>query len=288
MPDEPEVTFYNASVQDTTVKVSPTGPVSAKLVNANALIIAKATYHGVTRADTARIKVTNTSPIPVIGTISIQPVPPDSARLAAADNSFLPIALTKRITPVITKASGGTIAASQFMLDYSSSDPSVATISQTGTATMVRPGRVVFRVTTRSYNVDQSDSLVFTVTNPVVAQVMIDSSVPRDGARTRIFRPEVMMIAPGGTVCWVNVAANDSIDIVFDDSTKVDPPASQTLYSDLTGLGGNIPPWAPSKFNATTFDIDFVNAGRSRTFRTPGTYHYHSTRYPVSGTIIVQ
>jgi hypothetical protein len=81
-------------------------------------------------------------------------------------------------------------------------------------------------------------------------------------------------------VLWVNadVDSTDSLDVVFDDSTVA---SADSVF--LNSGAGNIAPFPGAPIEQFPF------AGvRSRQFRRAGTFHWHSARTGISGTVIVQ
>jgi hypothetical protein len=105
------------------------------------------------------------------------------------------------------------------------------------------------------------------------------------GSNTPVFTlgPAPQAIGVGGYVWWNNGDQDpaDSLDIVFDDPTAASP---DLVY--LNTGGGDIAAFPGGDFNQNAFNPGaFV---RSRQFLRAGTFHFHSVRTGVSGTVVVR
>lgn len=290
--DPPTITFSNPVVSDTSLNIDSTsGLVTARLVAAGAKVVAKATYHGVTVADTAIVKVTLPTAVHVPASISIHPVPPDSASMDAQLNYVIAqLPNSKSIKAIVLDSTGTTVALTSYVIDYESSASTVAKFATRTSPTLsaIQPGGTWLSARMYAYGVALTDSLEFAVTNPHLVVVEIDTLRTLHDGWQRSFSPSVSVIATRGMVAWMNIAVNDSVDIVFDDTTNIRPADLTNFvalsFPDPTGLGGNIPAWAQDSVEHASL---VTNLMRIRTFPVAGTYHYHSTRYPISGTVIV-
>jgi hypothetical protein len=145
-------------------------------------------------------------------------------------------------------------------------------------------GPVTVYATATVYGVPLQDSLHLQITTPLLMIYTVTKSTP-PGSTTPVFTlgPNPKPIRVGGYI-WFNngdLDPADSLDIVFDDSTAASP---DLVY--LNTGGGNIPPFPGGDFNQDLFNPGaFV---RSRQFLRAGTFHFHSVRTGVSGTVIVQ
>jgi hypothetical protein len=111
------------------------------------------------------------------------------------------------------------------------------------------------------------------------------------------FSPVTIIVGVGAHVQWgdQNLPV-DSIDVVFDDPTAVEPScwfingSYNCSFFPATG-GGNIAPFFPDTAALTSGDVlAYVGSRmRARTFPIAGTYPYHSRRYPSAhGKVIVE
>lgn len=294
---------YSAS--DSTVQVDSTGLVTAKYTSEfgvpYSFVVASLTDAGqrVTLVDTCFIFINETAPASPLATFSIQPAARDSARRSLKANN-------KVYTVRTNAADNSDQAFTDFFAYFTSSDPSIATIDEfTGAVKSYRIGHVTFYATTWAYGVAKQDSLPFTITLPTTQKINVLSVVPT-GSSTPIltFWPQIVTVGIGTIVTWVNPSLSDSIDVVFDDPTNVDSVPFTSTAGFSTGRG-NITPWLQDTLGTgSVIDsliwnyYDAIGLGncvgflacqeRQRLFPRAGTYHYHSTLYPSSGTIVVQ
>lgn len=272
----PAVTF---TTTDSSVRVSPTGILTAHAVDSDVKVIATLTYHNVRQADTAFITVTSDMPSSPFTTLLLQLMPGDSTTLASS-GIFGPFA--KTITIETLDAAGDTIPHAAVALRVS--DTLQMTIPPTvinGTADLqlqfgtAQPGNVTLYASATIYGVTKSDSLKITLTNPLLAAFLVSEHTSA-GSHTPAFTvsPSAVTVGPTGEIFWEN-ATTDSLDVVFDDpSAAFDDPIFQEG-------GGNSGPIGTTDF-IQLFPII------ARQFIIPGTYHWRSLRLGVSGTITVQ
>lgn len=254
------------------ITISPEGVLTAVSPVTGVRVIASVTDGNVTRTDTAYVDVTDASPPPVLAGFSIQPVPGDSARMAAAD--FFWFFGRKVITPQATDDQGAPIAG--LPTHFTTSDHSIATVDPTtGLVFAIRPGTVVIRASTTAYGVSMRDSLTLTVTPPLLGLVLPAERTPA-GSTTSVLviDPPTLVVSAGATVLFANASFDKSIDYVFDDSTHV-------MESPIIPEGaGNIPAFHADSLHPAVYV--------TRAFPTPGTYTYHSTLFDTHGTIVVE
>jgi hypothetical protein len=111
------------------------------------------------------------------------------------------------------------------------------------------------------------------------------------------FSPATIIIGVGGHVQWMHPNPPvDSIDVVFDDPTAVEPScwflqgSYDCSFFPPTG-GGNIAPFFPDPGALASGDYPAYVGSlvQARTFPVAGTYPYHSRRYPSAhGKVIVE
>jgi hypothetical protein len=265
LPNAPTATFKSA---DASVLAFPTGMIKGVTQQSSAtgtLVIATLTYHGVTRADTAYVTVTNVASPPQLTDFSIQLAAGDSNRIASQGY----FDTRTKTLPLFARASGATIP--RFNVFFESSNRTVATVNRsTGVVTALLPGTVTIRASAMTYGVPSTDSVEFVVTDPLAVAITY-KTVGEQHYDT--------FVSPGADVFWSNPTP-DSVDLVFDDPSAAARGGTTFFGVFLADSAGNIGPFAA---------VDSTTPGnRVRSFPQRGTFHYHSTRYPITGTITVR
>lgn len=261
------------SLSDTgSVTITPSGMLTATAPATGVQVIATLTDGNLTHKDTAYVNVNDVAAPPVLTTFSVQPLPDDSAKTAALDGFgvFGP----KQILPQEADAGGTPIDG--LPVFFSSADPTVATVDPvSGLVIGVRPGTVKIRASTTAYGVSMSDSVVFTITPPLIGLVVANPIIPVGSTTPSMqWSPGTIEVSAAGQVLFVTESTTQDIDVVFDDPTNV-------TESSLAPSGaGNIPPFRALPDNGGAF--------MARAFPLPGTYTYHSTTFDTHGTIIVR
>ena len=267
---------------DSTVTVDSTGLVTAHYTTSGTHVIASMTVNGVSLVDTAVIQVTPTPFAAPLATFSIQPQPDglDSAKIAVFQESQLnqfngniPVYATiatgdpKTDTVCNVNGCGGSLA-----VFFASSDSTIAYIDKNGFVTTYRPGRVTFSATTWAYGVAKRDTLPFVIgytirQNLIFIRIQDATGHQRSGVT---FSPPTDTVGVGSRVFFgfqdatTTEFSNDTVDVVFEDSTAVMPGVNVLIDNN---------------------DINNNNAFIS--FPGAGTYPYHSRRYGIGGTIVV-
>jgi hypothetical protein len=266
----PAPTFTSTDLER--VQVDADGLVHARKVGNKVRVVATLAHGNLVHADTVLITVTNTASPPVLATLSIHPVPPDSAKLA--------VSTTKVVAARLLKADSTAI--SGLAVYYTSTDPTTATIDRTtGRIIPVRPGTVTIIASATAYGITKADTLPYVVGYPVLMPVTVTTQVNASGQVEASFDPNVITIGTGGTVLIVNPPANTvAIDMTFDDPTNV-AGASQycTPFMNYGCDSGNIAAFGGDSTGA--------NSIRARSFPVPGTYPFRSTIFGTTGTIVV-
>ena len=286
---------------DSMVTVSPTGLVVAHFpTSIPSRVIVSLQAQGVTLADTVFIQVTQTPPSSPLTTFSMQPLSTDSAKRALDFNGGQgPGSFNWPAT--VTDQAGDTVCSQNscsVLVYYHSSNPLIASIDpQTGAVALNDTGHVVFTATTLAYGVARTDSVVFRIgysLNPVIP-ITIATLL---GILTLGFAgPKKLILGVGAVVTFCNggvvipaLAPNPRADVAFDDSAAVDSAsctiAGHALAPPDNTTGGNIPVFGGDPANIGFGSFNNANNCRSRRFRTPGTYHFHSTLFP-SETVTV-
>jgi plastocyanin len=239
------------------VQVGPTGLVRAVAPGTGFKVIATLAVGNFTRADTTVVNVTADSMPPMLASVSLHPVAPDSAKRAAFGFYLWPV--------YSADANGQPIPG--LAMVCTSSDPTIVWVfPPCGIILANRPGHVRLTAATTAYGVTRADTIDFTVGLSLGATVALDHGNVALGTVT---------IATGGTVQWMNHTGQPA-DLTFDDPTNVaEDPACQC------GAGN-----APLFGNADPNDVAANHV--SRRFPVPGTYTYHSSAVQGNGTIVVQ
>jgi hypothetical protein len=260
------------SLSDTgSVSITPDGVLTATSPAAGVLVIATLSDRNLTHKDTAYVNVNDLAAPPVLASFSIQPLEGDSAKTAALD-AFGLFGL-KQILPQEADAGGAPVDG--LPVFFSTADPTVATIDPvSGTVTGMRPGTVKIRATTTAYGVTMSDSLVFTITPPLIGLVAALPFTPAGSTTPELrWEPGTIEVSAGATVLFFTQTPNRDLDVVFDDPAKV-------AESPLAPSGsGDIPLFSAPDENGIFF---------ARAFPLAGSYNYHSTTFDTHGTIIVR
>lgn len=301
------------SAADSNVTVDTMGLVTARYATMQTWVIAtlQDPSRNVTHADTVFLRVTDTVPQFPLAALSIQPRPDglDSAK-RSVDN-------TGTYLRVYATVAGGSASSDTvcnvkkcpLLVALTTSDPTIAEVSPlTQRMSFHVPGHVTLYATTLAYGVVRSDSLPFVVGWPARSVVSATWITPVEGTNLVLsFTPTRMIVTTGATVAWRDgnlfstKIVGDSVDVVFDDSTAVHAgcgviPGSSLTQAQLCALfplsgPGNIPPFQPdtAALKAGNYTVYQASAIKGRTFPIPGTYTFHSRRYPsATGKIIVR
>lgn len=265
----PAPTFTSSNLE--LVLVDSTGLVRALGPGKNIRVVATLESGNLIHADTVFINVTNTPAPPVLASLSIHPVPPDSAKAAVTSQKVL---AARAWTADSTAING-------LAIYYTSLDPTTATIDRTtGRITGNHPGRVKFTASATAYGVTKADTVSFVIGYMVGAFTYIASQTDANGRAGWAFSPDKMTLGPGGVVLFTN-STGIRADITFDDPANVGPAASYCNAFITYGCGsGNIEGFGGDSTN-------LLENFRARSFSKPGTYTFHSKVLGISGTIVV-
>lgn len=239
----PAATFR--STDSTKVTVSPTGLVTGvAATTSNVNVISSLTVAGVTHADTTIVAVT-----PVAHTLKTFSIHP------ASQITTIPLNGNTGVTVTATDSGNQTLTG--LAVKLVSSAPLVADFYY-GYLYAYAKGQTTVIASTTSFGVTKADTVTYTVTNPMQANVYCyeHAYLPYEPAFYVTSNP--IIIGAGGTVTWANYG-NMVTGITFDDSTHV--------------TGGNIA------------SIPLYTSA-SRTFPTTGTYVFKDVLGD-SATIVV-
>jgi hypothetical protein len=288
-----------STTDDSVISVTPSGFVHALKATSTAYVTVRlqdpVSY--VTHTDTAVIAITDDAPASPLTTFAIQPLPGDSARLAAG-NQFFPVdTLAVRATDA-----DGTDITSNLFIRYASSNATVASVDPvSGVVAGLKVGTATITATTTYYGVTKRDSVMLTIVNPILATVSLTPvSTASDGSPLWGFSPHTITVGVGGTVAFAfdyGPTARGILDVVFDDPSAARPSQLPPMIVTALPDSGNIAAIRQPPNDSTVAecmdlvnypDYGFFKCRAARAFYTPGTYHYHSARYGTTGTIIVK
>lgn len=264
----------NFRALDSTVTVSPTGLVTANYVSSGTSVVATLSQGGVRHADTAFIRVTATPPAAAIQTFSIQPVAGDSA-VGAWNTQYTPtVSATDAMGDAMIFDAQQTGAGNVVWL--STSNQVIASISRPlqSSFQLVDTGHVTLYATSWVYGISVRDSLKFLVGWPLQTGFFAanDLTTYNNGSWTSKAGPFFLGVGGVLDVGDYNSSSDpglgDPIDIIFDDSTKVD--SAMDVFGNFSGRGNiHFPPQPGGGFA--------INA---RSFPIAGTYHFHNRLFP--------
>jgi plastocyanin len=275
-----------SSTDESSVRVSADGLLTSVTATSGPIIVfAQLTAGKITHGDTLLVRVTADTVPPTFASLSIHPVPPDSAKWAVGGlggNSIFQ--RLKRLSTRALDAQGQPIPG--LLISVESSDSSMLTAFQLGPlgllANALKPGHATLYVSATAYGVARADTLPFTVTMPLVGDVTISSSTTSAGSTATLsFSPGEITISPGGTARWHNVTGQP-VDVTFDD------PANVVERGDIVSCGDGDPGGAGDipAFGDASRDVTSGENCRSRRFPTQGTYRYHAAS-GATGKVIV-
>jgi len=267
------------------VHLSATGVVTAVTpsgTNAPVFVQVIAFKDGLARADQSIIQIVPTAFAGA--TLSIQPVPPDSAKMAWGDS--------KTITPAIQNTSGQSVDQPMVRYEYGPGDSTtmqcyVPNLVATGTLTQAQLQLTGCGTNNNAGQVGLNNIHAFkTGTAWVHANVMVFGVMLRDSVQYTLTNPysgfiyastyylagnqpgiSSIYIAPGGTVTFYNgfpEALGISVGFTFNDPSAA---TAATPVPDFGGTTGNVTPLTTSQAQST------------RQFLTPGVYEWTATLY---------
>lgn len=309
MSDLPAPTFY--SLDTTAVIVTADGVITARAPAHEVSVVATLAVGPVKHADTALVNVTDLGDPPKLASLSIHPVPPDSAVWFGVrrieTNFFLWSEAIGRLATLPTGPSlqlhvldsNGDMVEG-LLTEYTSLDPAIAEVDQWEAAsisstaiTLKRSGKVGVVAQTMAYGVSLADTVEFTVMPPLYSDV----TTIQLGGGARRFSPSETRIAPFGIVAWTNYLG-DSVDVAFETpAAATEPPAAVCgVVAQLAELLGPGPGCAsgdmllPPKGASSPFIDQDDGSGvtvQLRQFLLPGVYNFHSAHTGASGRVIV-
>jgi hypothetical protein len=271
------VTFTSTDL--TKVRVGPDGVLQAVAPGTRIRVIARLEAQGVTKVDTVAVDVTPTAPASPVASLSVQPIPPDSAKLG--NNSF-----GKLIEPRVTDADGNPY--SGLLVDVISLEPTLGFIADRYAGLLGAQGRLGHArivASATAYGVRLADTVTYRFGLPVAALIEIHPGSMEGVAAATTFVPAGVRVGLGATVLW-QFAPDLPTDVTFEE-----PAFAEEDPVGINGIGalsgsGDIPTSTGCTFAHP--EAIFAECLRARKFTVPGVYRYHSVVTGVEGQIIVE
>jgi len=277
------------------------------------LVFATLTANNLKHEDTVWVRVVDDPSPRVLGSLSIHPIPPDSAKMAmnappAGTSGYF---LDKLVHAV--DATGAPLDG--LLVSFRSSDPLTASVqiidrseSRGGVwLNAQRVGTVTLYASATVFGVTKADTLPFRVGWPIVTQIKAEPMAT--GSLVNRFMQPAVRVGTGAVVFWGSQTAAATTDVVFADTTDIAPlTAFAAVDPDPLVTRGGL---SQDDIGAFCFFLDFIfktgcaNRGNfvlsvpdpslslvnhymaARVFPVPGTYEYHSTTSGTSGRVIV-
>lgn len=278
-PGEVEYSVNNPAITVTGGVLTAVSPVTKAVVRATL------THDGITRTDSAFVSVIAAAPNR-LRNFGMKLNIGDSAKIGTGGGN--------KVIPMVREGESGANL-STLLVSFISSDPSVATIAQSGSnlrVTPIRPGRVMLYLSTFAFGKAWQDSLPFTTGWSVLFTV---PSYERyvTGSLTKMLDLSLndVTVGVGGCVVWRNMSENMDLDIEFEDTTNIVAPLGYNCAQNVLNpeVGGNIGPFHFISSDGTMEGIlrSIFSPNGSRVFTKAGVYKYRSTLYETGGIIRV-
>lgn len=251
------------------------------------VIVASLTARGVTHSDTATVAVTADPGALRLGTFSIQPVAPDSAKFALGGTY---LETFRNLTPTLLDTDGNPIDG--LPVHYQSLDQTTGLVDTwSSTITGLRPGYFNIVANATVYGERFTDTLRYRIGYPGLVKPSIYGKMYAYLIyEVGTFYPVVLTVGTGAVVELQYSMGSDGYlaDMIFDNPAALDSVPEQyacTTHGLACGDVGSIEAFGPSAVFA--YDDYDANRTRARRFTQPGTYPYHSELWGTGGTIIV-
>jgi hypothetical protein len=288
IPGLPAVTFSTTNVN--TVQVDGTGFLTAVGLTPGTVVVASLTADGVTHADTATVAVTPDPGALLITSFSIQPVPPDSARMALGGTL---LETNRTLTPIVMDAGGNQVL--DLPIRYTTLDETTATIDRWGGAvTGVSLGYAPLVATLTAYGRSFADTVQYRIGAPAYTAVHIHGPLYayvkyQEGS----FDPDSVTVGTGAVIQWEDAGRinGTQTDITFDSVQalvldSVPEGFSCVYYTTDCGGTGSVPAFGPPLVDPTGEGY-FLAQFRARRFTQPGVYRYTNTLWNTHGVVVV-
>jgi hypothetical protein len=269
----------------TVVAVDSSGLLTAVELTPGTTIIATLTARGITHADTAIVAVTDDPAGLTVASLSLQPLPGDSAKYALGGTLLEPF---RFLTPTVLDQNGDPMFG--LPVHFTALDVTTATIDPFGgVITAARPGPARFTATLTAYGQQVTDTVQYTIGLPGYARIRYYGPYDVPPHQEGSFDPDSVRVGLGAVVEWWNFGLPEGkfMDMLFDNPAPLDSVpegmACLAYATDCDGTG-SIPTFG------WPLDCPNICSGerfRARRFTQPGVYHYQSTIWGTQGVIVV-
>ncbi len=272
-------TIQFESLDSNAVSVTPTGLIRGKTVTGGISVIARLTIGRVTYSDTAIVKVVENSAPKQLQSISIQPTPPDSAKISTTTFPFTVQRFLKRTAVDNTQMS-------EILMYYRSENPLALGVDRK-TGTVANPlinrrlGKVKIIASAYAYGISRADTLDLTIGYPLLSKMFFRLRAKADGTGVEVYADmgNPVTIGVGGVVSFNAGALSDTVYVIFDDTTHIEissrrGDAGESISTSLIG-------------NVVTREDPIYLGIISRRFTAPGEYVFRDTKHHIVGRIHV-
>lgn len=253
------------------------------------MVTAQLTVNNVTHKDTVFVRVVETTnPPAALDAFSIHPMPPDTAKVASGQYLNFPT------TPLLARSTDPNgVPIANVPISVRSSDNRIATVNRlTGVVEGIQPGTVNFYATTTVFGVAKADTLPYQIGWPVLGNIFVQRLQPS----TVAFVPSEMMVGVGALVSW-SEAGQDSLLI-----GTIDVNFADADLSNISDILSRFPVYEPFchpnsflVFECGSGNMVLGGSGPApangyhgyRIFTAPGIYEYHSSKFGISGRVMV-
>ncbi len=204
------------------VSVTPTGYIRAKKVTSSTQITVRLTVGTITYVDTAFVRVVDNSAPQTLHTLSIQPTPPDSAKVAVTEWFF-------SLEPFLKRTSVEGVEMTEILVNYQSENPVLLRIdSQYGELlldpfTLIRVAAVKIVASAYAYGISRSDTLTMRMGYPLWVNGSIKKRPMLDGVsfETYVDAGNPVTLGVGGIFSLVT-DQKDDFTMIWDDTANIE------------------------------------------------------------------
>lgn len=209
-------------------------------------VIATLTVGNLKHADTAWVRIVDNPSPTLLGSFSIHPIPPDSAKVAMPGNLGFASSVFLNKLVHATDATGAPfptvdvldrdfnpLSVPDLLVAFRSSDPQTAappvgdmgggTVQQGGLLTFElfgsRPGTVTLYASATAFGVSRADTIQFQVGWPVLAAIDIEPVAA--GSLVNTFVQPALKVGTGAAVLWGSHSSAATTDVTFADTSNL-------------------------------------------------------------------
>lgn len=261
------------SLDSNMVSVTPDGKVQAKVVNSGTSILASMTIGEVTYKDTIIVRVEANASPRTLSTLSIQPLPPDSAKTSVSTAIFT-LQRFLKITATDDLPMTG------LLVHYKSLNPIANNVNRsTGMfgplAVLKSVGPVTFVASTYAFGVAKADTLYFQMGYPININTYFQIRASVDSIGKETYLSGGTTIGVGGVVIFRN-NTDRNVYLEFEDTTDIEIAVAVVPNESINRVLGH----------GQDATLDGTYSARRR-FTKPGTYRFRDQASGVSSVIEV-